>query len=800
MTNVLCLYMGKQRTRHTNLLIMKKTFTSVLFVFLFSFCWQLGISAQHLPATIQEGNILHCFDWKYSDIQASLEQIATAGFTAVQTSPAQTNYTGQQRWYDLYRPRDAKIGPNSLGTKADLQALCTAAHAKGIKVIVDIIANHTDGSTSVLADFWKDMSLYHQNGGANDGSRFQVTHGNIGMLDLKTEDSRVQAKFKEYVQELKSVGVDGCRWDAAKHIGVPSEGDNFWPSVIDKSMFNYGEILNTVGGGADGTILPEYMKYMSVVDNVYSTNNVLNAAKSGRAPSVAGCYAMQFNNNKVVYWGESHDTYCNSGDASDGVSQEVVDRAYAVAAAHNQIPALYFSRPNGSGVGAKVPQKGSTHFTSKSVAEVNKFHNAMNGKPDYYTGNGSTASITRKNGGAIVVNFSGAGQVSIANGGSFATPGSYIDQVSGNQWTITTTTISGQTDGTGIAVLYNASTEPEMQISPKGGDIYKTTTVSVILNNATSGWYQIGDAAKVNISGNTTFTVGDELPIGSSVTVKYAAAGQEVQSATFNMIKQLEDTPKAGVNVYYNNPDKHDPVFCYVYSDEQNNGWATEKMAYDAQLVINHIKGWWYYTVPTALIGGNAMLSWNGGQYPGASQPGIALKGKSLIIDGTSASSYGEQVTPTPNPTPQPTPQPSDDVYVYYDNPNNWSAVYCYLYNSKTDNVAQWPGTAMTYDANISYSGHTGWYKLLIPKAYVKGRFIVNNNGGQQYPAAMRPGEQLHGESVFLKGTTVYTKISNIEAPSGNADNAWYTLSGVRLTKPSQSGIYLHNGKKFVIK
>ena len=155
----------------------------------------------------------------------------------------------------------------------------------------------------------------------------------------------------------------------------------------------------------------------------------------------------------MVYWGESHDTYCNQGGESVGVSQDIIDRAYAVAASHNRIPALYFSRPIGRGVGAKVPQKGSMHFTSKCVAEVNKFHNAMNGKPDYYSANGSVASITRKGGGAIIVNFNGSGTVTVANGGSYAVPGTYTDQVSGNQWTVTATTISGKTDNTGIAVL-----------------------------------------------------------------------------------------------------------------------------------------------------------------------------------------------------------------------------------------------------------------------------------------------------------------------------------------------------------
>ncbi len=227
---------------------MKKTFLSTFMVLLLMLCGPFAY-AGGLPTTIQEGVILHCFDWKLSDIQNHLQEIKNAGFVAVQTSPLQTNYQGQQTWYDLYRPYDTQIG-NYLGSSSDLTNLCTEAHRLGMKVIVDVVANHTDGSLgSWLGSFFQNSSHYHDFSlSANDASRYSVTHGNIGMYDLRTEDADVEQKFKTYVQSLKSCGVDGIRWDAAKHIGLPSEGDNFWPSVIDTSMFNYGEILNTVGG------------------------------------------------------------------------------------------------------------------------------------------------------------------------------------------------------------------------------------------------------------------------------------------------------------------------------------------------------------------------------------------------------------------------------------------------------------------------------------------------------------------------------------------------------------------------
>ena len=51
-----------------------------------------------LADSIQEGTILHCFDWKYKDITEELPNIAAAGFTSIQTSPAQTG-TSTGIWY-----------------------------------------------------------------------------------------------------------------------------------------------------------------------------------------------------------------------------------------------------------------------------------------------------------------------------------------------------------------------------------------------------------------------------------------------------------------------------------------------------------------------------------------------------------------------------------------------------------------------------------------------------------------------------------------------------------------------------
>ena len=746
-----------------------KHYAMMLFMVLVSLQSALAGNGYGLPKTIQEGVILHCFDWKYTDITANLPNIAAAGFIAVQTSPAQTNYDGPTSWNTLYRPRDTEIGPNTLGTKADLATLCAEAHKLGIKVIVDVVANHTDGILKWVADFWKNTDLYHTHGGnINWGDRWQVTHGEIGMKDLKTEDPRVQQKFKAYIQALKAIGVDGCRFDAAKHIGLPSEGDGFWPAIIDKEMFNYGEILENTGGD-DSKLLPEYMQYMSVTDSRYGTDNVLGAAKNGQATKYGGGnYSFTYSTDKLIYWGESHDTYCNKKGHSVGVSQEVVDRAYAVAASHNNIPALYFSRPVGTdGLGAQAGAMGSTHYTSKSVAEVNKFHNAMAGKGDYYTAAGSVASISRKDGGAIVVNFQGGGSVSVANGGGYATPGTYTDRVSGNTFTITATTISGTTDASGIAVLYEeANPSPTVVLSQKGGPFKaESLDLTATLRHATAGWYQVGTAEKVNFTGNATFTIGAGVDYGKTITVKWGATGTDGTEATGSETFTKTD-PNAKVYVYYNNPYNWANVNCYLYKDKVNNSWPGKAMTYDAAISINGKTGWWYFEVPETYATGHVMVTDGKAsgtrQYPGAGQPGIRLNGNSLYIDGETT---GETtVTPGNQPTPPTPDDPTTGITIYVKADN---APYLYAWdNDKNKLNGQWPGKLMT--AQTTINGISFYYQSFNENPI---NIIFNDNNNHQTANIMG----VTSTSYFsYDGTTGYEKIE----PPVKPDGVEITLSG----------------------
>lgn len=442
-----------------------------------------------LPASIQEGNILHCFDWTMAEVKAELPAIAEAGFGAVQLSPIQRPDAGPgSPWHDLYRPYDIAFKSSRMGSADDLKALCEEAATYGIKIIVDVVANHVDKTAGYHDTWWDSNGRVRWNGGINYGDRNSITHNQLGDYgDINSEDAEVIARAKAYVQQLHDLGVKGIRWDAAKHIALPSENCGFWTAVTSvEGMYHYGEILDSPGPDASIIIIKEYTTFMSVTDNKYSNGA---ARENGGIPfGYGGDHTVNQGcpDTRMVYWAESHDTYAN-GEWSQNVSQSVIDRAYASFACRNGATALYLARPNTTGFNNIKVGKGSTAFTGKAVAEVNKFRNAMVGRPDWCEVGSNTFTVTRKGGGAVVV-CKTSGSVSVKNGGEYCPAGTYTDRVSGNKFTVTSSTISGTVGSTGIAVLYSDGTpgpDPDPDPDPE------PETVTIYYDNSVTSWANV---------------------------------------------------------------------------------------------------------------------------------------------------------------------------------------------------------------------------------------------------------------------------------------------------------------------
>lgn len=714
---------------------MKKTINYGLLMLVMLFSMASNIFADNkygLKDKIQDGVILHCFDWTLADIQEEIPNIAKAGFTAVQTSPVHERAGKGSVWYDVYRPYDFKIG-NGLGTEADLKALCAKAHEYGVKVIVDVVANHTDYGN--VADRLKDEGLYHQPFDVgNWHDRHQVTFGKIGMWDLDTNNPTVQAIIKQYIQDLKACGVDGIRWDAIKHIGLPSEGDSFMQNVVDQEMYNYGEILDGTGGD-DKTLFPEYQTYMSITDNGYGNGFANSFAGGSINESVGNFNQRKAKTEKLVYWGESHDTYANDGGESKNKSQNVIDRAYAVVAGNNGATALYFSRPAQKAKNdIKFGDKGSVHFKDAEVAQVNYMHNACAGEPNYYVkGNGVCAQV-RKSGAIIVLGSGSDRDVTVANGagdGKWLKPGTYKDMVGGGVFTVNASTISGHVGGSGIAVIYNAGSivlPPEVVFNPADGTAFsdETLTVTATPLNAVSAWIQVNDGAKQDFTADKQFTVGADVAYGKNVTITWGATDKEGNTETGSVTYKK-------VKAYVPELGKADEISCFL--ETSNTAAAVYVWNNKVKPVIEHAGKWndainkklplvgksvsgknvfkWTYdgtetTAPAQLI----FLDGNGNKLTN----NVDFVNHGYYVDGT----YSTTVTKVHED------ETVDPEYVYFDNASNWENVYCYFYNGTTSSAA-WPGVKMTFDASASHNGKTGWYKVQIPTAYLKAKFFIND-------------------------------------------------------------------------
>lgn len=434
--------------------------------------------------TVNGSAILHCWNWSFDSIRENLPAIAGAGYTAVQTSPIQppkdygstwTDVSGQ--WWKLYQPLGLRIADENeswLGSKTELTRLCEEADTYGIKVIVDIVANHvanngTSGGTYSLVNENVDANLkkseyYHDHSqGISDDSRFTITQYHMGMPDLNTANSTVQNITLEFLKDCVDSGVDGFRFDAAKHIEVPSDegcGSNFWPTVISGIndyaaskgilLYNYGEIL----GGA-GTDISNYTAYMAVTDNE-TGNNALSYVVSRNAEGLKSSYYHKGTSaENCVLWAESHDTYIG-GDNSRSKTDDQIVKTWAIVGARADSTSLFFARPDIDGNNITNPMGAASKdntWKSTAVAEINKFKNAFDGQSEYLSSLGKTAYIERGTKGVSISKLDGGGSVSLT--AHTMADGLYTDQVSGNLFVVSNGTISGTVGSTGVAVVYN---------------------------------------------------------------------------------------------------------------------------------------------------------------------------------------------------------------------------------------------------------------------------------------------------------------------------------------------------------
>ncbi|KAG8780945.1 hypothetical protein FRC12_022401 [Ceratobasidium sp. 428] len=178
--------------------------------------------------------IVQMFGWNWKSIAAECEAfLGPGGVGFVQVNPPQEHLSGDQWWVD-YQAVSYQL-QSKRGSRQDFAEMIGRCHNAGVKVIVDTIWNHmagVDAGTGTAGTQFKHYEYpglysgndFHHCGTPGDdiqnwGDRNQFQNCELANLaDLKTETEYVRNKLASFTNDMMSMGVDGLRLDAAKHM------------------------------------------------------------------------------------------------------------------------------------------------------------------------------------------------------------------------------------------------------------------------------------------------------------------------------------------------------------------------------------------------------------------------------------------------------------------------------------------------------------------------------------------------------------------------------------------------------
>lgn len=157
-----------------------------------------------------------------------------------------------------------KIDPH-LGTEEDLKELIDVLHENGIKLMVDVVINHSGYGTKNEGEF---AGMHRENSGAGD-----IETELAGLPDFKTEDEKVREKIInwqiDWIKKLKTdkgESIDYFRVDTVKHVDLDTMKDFKAAAIKEKPDFkmigeNFGASVFKDGGYLDPSMMDSLLDF-----------------------------------------------------------------------------------------------------------------------------------------------------------------------------------------------------------------------------------------------------------------------------------------------------------------------------------------------------------------------------------------------------------------------------------------------------------------------------------------------------------------------------------------------------------
>ncbi|KAJ7108267.1 glycoside hydrolase [Mycena epipterygia] len=269
--------------------------------------------------------IIQMFEWTWDSVAAECTNfIGPAGYGFVQVSPPQEHITGAQWWTD-YQPV-SYILTSKRGNQAQFTNMVTTCHAAGVKVITDTLFNHMSGIDSGTGTAGSSFTHYNYPGiyqtqdfhhcGLEPGddivnydNRLEVQTCELDNLaDLGTDTEYVRGVLAAYANHLLSLGVDGFRLDAAKHMPATDIANILGrltskPYISQEVIWGAGEPIQPSEYVGNGDV--QEFRYTTAIQNAFSGGGISSLQNLDSNGWVAGTQANIFVAN--------HDTERNGG-------------------------------------------------------------------------------------------------------------------------------------------------------------------------------------------------------------------------------------------------------------------------------------------------------------------------------------------------------------------------------------------------------------------------------------------------------------------------------------------------------
>ncbi|MEU5751816.1 alpha-amylase family protein [Streptomyces sp. NPDC047829] len=230
------------------------------------------------------------FEWNFASVARECTRtLGPAGYGYVQVSPPAEHIQGGQ-WWTSYQPVSYRIA-GRLGDRTAFKNMVDTCHAAGVKVVADAVVNHmsagsgtgTGGSSYGKYDYPGLYSSYDFDDCRSQISdyrnRYNVQHCElVGLADLDTGEDYVRGKIAGYLNDLLSLGVDGFRVDAAKHIpaadlaNIKSRLSNpgvYWKHEV---IFGAGEAVQPTEYTGSGDV--QEFRYAYDLKRVFTNENL----------------------------------------------------------------------------------------------------------------------------------------------------------------------------------------------------------------------------------------------------------------------------------------------------------------------------------------------------------------------------------------------------------------------------------------------------------------------------------------------------------------------------------------------